>query len=51
MIEYITAHLDDFWMIFATTVTLASLVVKLTPSSVDDAFVAKILQFIALNKK
>ena len=51
MIEFITTHLNDLWLIVAQIVTLASLIVKLTPISADDAFVAKLLQFLALNKK
>lgn len=48
--EFIQNHYKDIIQIVTVTVTLASLIVRLTPSEKDDAFVMKIVNFLALNK-
>lgn len=42
---------SNILIIITSVVTIASVLVKLTPSTLDDNIVAKILQFLALNKK
>ena len=44
-------ELKDYIMIATAVVTVASILVKLTPSTWDDTLVAKVLEFLALNKK
>lgn len=44
-------QVSDIMLIITSVVTIASIIVKITPNKYDDAVVAKILQFIALNKK
>lgn len=54
IVNWIIANAKELWVIVATVVTLASLIVKLTPTQKDDAILAKImpwLEKIALNKK
>jgi len=54
LVNFVKGHLQDIILIVTSTVTIASVVVKLTPSQSDDAFLAKIMPFIeklALNKK
>lgn len=53
MIEWLTQNMVDVLAIWAGIVTVASIIVKLTPSKVDDEWLAKILRLfevIALNK-
>ncbi len=50
---WIQENWETLLLIFTSTVTLASLVVKLTPTPKDDAVVAKLLALVnalALNK-
>jgi hypothetical protein len=49
--EYITNHWADIVAIVTGLVTVASIIVKLTPNKYDDTVVAKIMQFLSLNKK
>lgn len=54
MIQWVIANSKDLLLIVTTIVTLASIIVKLTPTPKDDALLAKIMPFlekIALNKK
>lgn len=54
MIQWIVAHAAELWVILTSIITVASLIVKLTPTPKDDAILAKIVKFlemIALNKK
>lgn len=48
--DWVQNHWADIWTILTTTVTLASLIVKLTPSDKDDKLVMKIIGLLALNK-
>lgn len=49
--EWIINHGSEIWSVFASVVATASLVAKLTPSKWDDNIIAKIVGFLALNKK
>lgn len=52
--DWLTEHWVDVLAIYAGLVTVASIVVKLTPTQKDDAWLKKITDFlamIALNKK
>lgn len=54
LITWFSAHWQELLLIVTSTVTVASLIAKLTPTEADDKFVQKILDFInllALNKK
>jgi len=54
MIQWIVANAGQLWAILATVVTLASLIVKLTPTPKDDEILAKVIKFLemlSLNKK
>ena len=54
MIQWIIANSKDLLLIVTGLVTVASIIVKLTPTPKDDAIMAKILPWlekIALNKK
>ena len=54
MIQWIIANSKDLLLIVTGMVTVASIIVKLTPTPKDDAIMAKILPWlekIALNKK
>ena len=46
MINYIAAHYQDFFAILGAVVTVATLVVKLTPSQKDDAILAYVVKFL-----
>ena len=46
MIDYIIAHYQDFFAIIGAVVTVATLVVKLTPSQKDDAILAYVVKFL-----
>lgn len=51
---WVQANAKDLLLILTSIVTIASVIVKLTPSQKDDAILAKImpwLEKIALNKK
>lgn len=55
MIQYIQAHYTEVFAIIGQLVTVASMIVALTPSTKDDEIVGKIVSFIArisvFNKK
>lgn len=51
MIEWTTQHGTDLWTIFATMVTLASLIVKLTPSRLDDNIIMRLVNLVSLARK
>jgi len=54
LIQWVVANANELWVIVASIVTVASLIVKITPSQKDDAVLAKIMPWfekIALNKK
>jgi len=54
LIQWVVANAKELWVIVASVVTVASLIVKITPSKNDDAILAKIMPFLekmALNKK
>jgi len=54
VLEIIISHLDEAWIIIASVVTIASIIVKWTPSQKDDAILGKIVNFLnkcALNPK
>lgn len=46
MINFITIHYTDFLAIIGGLVSVASLIVKLTPSQQDDAILAKVIKFL-----
>ena len=45
--EWITTHWKDILAIIGGIVTVASLIVKLTPTQKDDAFLAKVIKVLA----
>lgn len=45
------AHWDQILLAITSVVTTASVIARLTPSDKDDAFIARIANFLALNKK
>ncbi len=49
--DWITTNWATILQIVTGIVTVASIIVKLTPSTKDDAIVAKIMQFLALTPK
>lgn len=52
--SFFQAHWDELLLIIGTAVTLASLIVKLTPTPKDDEILAKVVKFldvIAINPK
>lgn len=49
--DYILSNGYDLWLIAAQVVTLASLIVKLTPSKFDDKIVSKLLRLVSLARK
>jgi hypothetical protein len=53
MVEY-TAIINDIWVIWASLVTIASIIIKLTPTVKDDAWLKSVLKFtgkyLALNR-
>lgn len=51
MIEWIMNNKSDLLLILTGIHTIASVIVKLTPSSKDDHILSKIMQIISLNKK
>lgn len=54
VVNFVKANLQDILLIVTSTITIASVIVKLTPTPKDDAILAKIMPFlekIALNKK
>ena len=54
VIKWVVTNSKDLILIVTGTVTVASIIVKLTPTQKDDAILAKIMPFIeklALNKK
>ena len=54
LIQWVVANSKDLILIVTGVVTVASIIVKLTPTPKDDALLAKIMPFIeklALNKK
>lgn len=54
IIEFIKNNAKDLLLIVTSIVTIASVIVKLTPTQKDDAILAKImpwLEKLALNKK
>lgn len=53
LITYLVAHSADILAIITGIIATASVIVKLTPSEVDNVWLAKIVkvtEFIALNK-
>ena len=47
IIEWVKLHWVDIVAIYTGLVTLASIIVKLTPSLKDDDFLLKIIKFLA----
>ena len=45
--EWITQHWKDILAIIGGVVTVCSLIVKLTPTQKDDAFLAKVIKVLA----
>lgn len=46
MLEYITANYVNIFAIVGAVVTCASVIVKITPSTRDDAMLAKIVKLL-----
>lgn len=42
--------IKDIWIIITSLVTIASVIVKLTPTKVDDNFLLKVIKYLSLNK-
>ena len=49
--DYITNHWSGIVEIFTGVVTLASIIVRMTPSKFDDSVVSKLMQFLSMNRK
>lgn len=52
--EWLQNHWQDITLIVTGIISIASLIVKLTPTPKDDEFLAKVIKFlsiVALNKK
>lgn len=52
--EWLQNHWQDITLIVTGTISVASLIVKLTPTPKDDEFLAKVisvLKIVSLNKK
>ena len=47
MIAFVTEHYDEVLQILGAVVTLATLIVKLTPTQKDDATLAKIIKALS----
>jgi len=47
IINFITDHYNDFFAIIGGIVSVASLIVKLTPSTTDDIVLEKIVNFFS----
>lgn len=45
--EWIMAHWKDILAIIGGVVTVASIIVKLTPTPKDDSFLAKVIKILA----
>lgn len=45
--EWITAHWKDILAVIGGVVTVASLIVKLTPTQKDDTFLAKVIKVLS----
>ena len=48
MIKLITEHYDEILQIIGASVTLATLIVKLTPTSQDDVLLAKVIKVLSV---
>lgn len=46
MIEWITQHWDDVLAVYGGLVALSTAIVKITPSTKDDAIVSKIINIL-----
>ena len=46
MIEWITQNWGSVWLIITSVITIASIIVKATPTQKDDKFLGKLLKFI-----
>lgn len=46
MLEWITAHYQDVFAIIGGVVSVATIIVKLTPTQKDDAILAKIVKVL-----
>jgi hypothetical protein len=54
LVNFVKSHLQDIILIVTSVVTIASVIVKLTPTQADDAVLAKVMPWIeklALNRK
>lgn len=47
MVKFITEHYDEVLQIIGAVVALATLIVKLTPTQKDDAFLAKVIKILS----
>ena len=46
MVEYVVANWDSLLLVITSVISLAALIAKLTPTQVDDEWVAKIARFV-----
>jgi len=46
VINFILEHLGEVWVIIASIVTIASIIVKWTPSQKDDEILSKVIKFL-----
>jgi len=46
VINFILEHLGEVWVIIASIVTIASIIVKWTPSQKDDEILCKVIKFL-----
>lgn len=47
MVKFITEHYDEVLQIIGAVVALATLIVKLTPTQKDDAFLTKVIKLLS----
>jgi hypothetical protein len=50
LVNFIQVNWTDLWIAISSVVTVASVIVKLTPNKWDDALLVKILQVLSLSK-
>jgi len=48
--DFIRVNWSDLWIAASSVVTAASIIVKLTPNKWDDSIIARVMQFLAMNK-
>ena len=46
IVSFIQANSGDLWIIFSSIVTIASIIVKMTPTLKDDNYLKSLIKFI-----